>query len=210
MFTGIIQEIGKVKRIDQKGAGKEIIINCSLMQTNLQKGASIAVDGICLTVVDFREDEITVEAMQETIRRTTLKNWYPSSLVNLERAAKADTRLDGHIVQGHIDCTAHVIRYSRLHDSVILEIEYPPEYAPLLVEKGSVAVNGVSLTVSSLTSDRFSLSLVGFTIDHTNLSLLKPGSRVNLEFDIIGKYINRYLSAEKNRITEEQLHEEGY
>ncbi len=210
MFTGIIQEIGIVKRVEQKGAARLLVIKCHDMQKELEKGASIACDGICLTVVAFDEHSIKVEVMRETTSRTTLNSWQPSYKVNLERAAKTNSRLDGHLMQGHIDCTASVLQISRREESLILEIGYPAEYAALLVEKGSVAVNGVSLTVVSLSARSFTVSLVGFTISHTNLSILRPGDRVNLEFDIIGKYINRYIKTKTDKITEDKLREEGF
>ena len=200
MFTGIIQEVAKIKRIEQKGAGRVIILDCCKMQSELSLGASIACDGTCLTVIDFDAKEVRVEVMPETIRNTTIKQWYPGYSVNLERALRADSGLDGHIVQGHIDCSSNVLKVSRKGDSQIIEIELPVQFSSLVVEKGSIAVNGVSLTVASLSAFSFNVALIGFTFRHTNLSALSPGKRVNLEFDIIGKYVNRYLAGKQNPV----------
>jgi riboflavin synthase len=210
MFTGIIQEIGQLQRIERKGNDTILVVQCSKMQKELELGASISCDGICLTVISFTEHQIKVEAMRETLERTTMKHWYSSRSLNLERAAQADTRLDGHIVQGHVDCTANVIKTSQQGKSLILEIGFPAEYADLLVEKGSIAVDGVSLTVASLAKNSFSVALVGYTIAETTLSSLKPGSRVNLEFDIIGKYINRYLALRSEKLSVKRLRDEGF
>ena len=210
MFTGIIQEIGKIKRTAQKGAIKVIIIQCSNMQADLKLGDSIDCDGICLTVTEFSQNTITVEAMSGTIKTTTLCNWYSGYQVNLEKSIKVDSKLDGHIVQGHVDCVATVLHIAQQAGGMIIEINIPNEVETLIVNKGSIAVNGVSLTVASLKNSSFSVSIVTFTWKHTNLSALKPGSKVNLEFDIIGKYINRYLSKIEHELTKEKLLEKGY
>lgn len=205
MFTGIIEEKGTVKRIEQQGSKKYIIISCTKMQAGLQTGASIACDGICLTVVSFSGSEIKLEAMPETLKKTTLGNWFPGYPVNLERALSADSRFDGHIVQGHVDCRATVLRVVREAAAIVLEIEIPSGFLPLVADRGSIAVNGVSLTVAALSASSFKISLVSFTLEKTNLSALKPGSKVNIEFDIIGKYVIRYLHSEARLKTMEKL-----
>lgn len=210
MFTGIIQETGKIKRLEDKSGKRFVVISCSSIQEELKKGASIACDGICLTITNFSDSEIRVEVMSETTSKTTIISWYPGYVVNLERAMKIDERLDGHIVQGHVDCVASVLKNVQKEGSRLIEIEIPAQYSPLIVERGSIALNGVSLTIASLSPSSFSVSLVGFTVTHTNLTLLKPGNRVNLEFDIIGKYVNRYLNHKYNQITKDMLREQGY
>src|SRR5690554_1885185 len=210
MFTGIIQETGKIRRIEQKGSGKHIIIECRNLQSDMEPGASVACNGICLTVTDLDKNSIRVEAMEETISRTTLSGWQVGDFLNLERSVRAGGNLDGHIVQGHVDSVSAVLRIEQLGTSKILKIAIPDGYEKFIVDKGSVVLNGVSLTVTSLTSESFSVSLVNYTIEHTNLKDLKPGSKVNIEFDVIGKYIARYIDNQKNKLTEERLREEGF
>ena len=205
MFTGIIQEIGKITRTGYQSSGKQIILECSNVQSDMKLGDSLACNGICLTVAGFDRRTVTLEAMAETIERTTLKDWKTGDNVNLERALKADSRLDGHLVQGHIDTVAGVISSIKQDRSLLLEIELPVAFRNLVVEKGSIAVNGVSLTIAKLTVNSFKVALVGFTIQNTNLSSLRSGSKVNLEFDIIGKYLKRYLDCKPGHITEEML-----
>ncbi|MBW6515319.1 MAG: riboflavin synthase [Candidatus Cloacimonetes bacterium] len=210
MFTGIIQEIGTVRKCLQKGTSKVIVIECTNMLADLTLGDSIACDGLCLTVSDFSNNSITVEAMPETIKTTTLSLWYPGYQVNLERALRADSKLDGHIVQGHVDCITSVLQIIHHTGSLIIEFALPSLYKNFIVDKGSIAVNGVSLTVASLNTGSFSVSIVTFTQEHTNLNNLKPGSKVNLEFDIIGKYINRFLTNANQQLTREKLLEKGF
>jgi len=176
----------------------------------MEPGASVACNGICLTVTDLDKNSIRVEAMEETISRTTLSGWQVGDFLNLERSVRAGGNLDGHIVQGHVDSVSAVLRIEQLGTSKILKIAIPDGYEKFIVDKGSVALNGVSLTVTSLTSESFSVSLVNYTIEHTNLKDLKPGSKVNIEFDVIGKYIARYIDNQKNKLTEERLREEGF
>ena len=210
MFTGIIQEIGQIGRIEPKGSSKLIIIECSKMQQELKLGDSIACDGICLTVIAYNDQEITLEAMAETSKKTTLKNWFKGYRINLEKALGIGGKLDGHLVQGHIDTVAEVLKTSEMNDNFQIDVELTAEYSSLVVDKGSVAVNGVSLTVASLTSRSFTVAIVAHTREQTNLSSLKPGSKVNVEFDIIGKYVTRYLMVGSAKISEEMLIDKGF
>jgi riboflavin synthase len=210
MFTGIIQDTGKIKRIVRKGSGRQIVIECRDIQSDIKPGASIACNGICLTVTSFDRNEITLEAMEETISRTTLSYWQTGERINLERGVMAGSNLDGHIVQGHVDSISNVLRIERREASKILEIAIPEGYGTLIVDKGSIALNGVSLTVASIKAKSFTVSLVGYTLEQTNLNDLKPGSRLNIEFDIIGKYITRYLDNRASQLTEEKIREEGF
>lgn len=153
---------------------------------------SVAHNGTCLTVVDLQEGTHTVTAIEETMKRTNLGDWSVGSLVNLERAMKADARLDGHMVQGHVDATAVCTEVETRDGSWYYRFKYQPTEEHLLVDKGSVCINGVSLTVVEPVEDRFSVAIIPYTYEHTNFKDLEVGDRVNLEFDIIGKYIARY------------------
>ncbi len=204
MFTGIIQETGKILRAVNASHKNLFSIGCKSLQKDLSKGASVSCNGICLTVTDFDDSSITLEVMAETKSRTTVKYWRTGELLNLERSLRMDSFLDGHLVQGHIDCVSRVLRTTMKDNTLYLHIELPEEFSHLLVEKGSIAINGVSLTLFDLQSRSFSVALVDFTKSHTNLSLLKQSDRVNLEFDVIGKYLHRFSgnhkSALKNRL----------
>ncbi len=194
MFTGIIEALGKVVAIEREGANAHITIASSISH-ELKIDQSVAHDGVCLTVTACDAHTHTVTAIEETLRRTTLHSWQPGRLVNLERAMPANGRLDGHIVQGHVDTTGTCVHIEARNGSHYLCFEYAarPEY--LLVDKGSICINGVSLTVVAPQAHRFSVAIIPYTWSHTNFHRLQPGQRVNLEFDIIGKYIARHLAA---------------
>ncbi len=210
MFTGIIQELGKIKRITKTDSVLQIIISCKELQKNLVNGASISCNGICLTVSRFDDSSVHFEAMIETISKTTVSEWNIGTSINLERAVGLNDKLDGHLVQGHIDTVTSLSKISRQQRTVFLMFQLPAEFAHLLVEKGSIAINGVSLTISSLNETSFTVALVDFTMKHTNLGTLQPGSKVNLEFDIIGKYITRYTQLQNRRLSKDSLRENGY
>jgi len=210
MFTGIIQEVGKIKRITKSGSIYKISVSCSELTKNLVKGASIACNGICLTVSEFTADSVSFEAMHETISKTNISEWISGSPINMERALGLNDKLDGHLVQGHIDTVTTLQKIVRNQNTVSLRFSLPKPFAQLIVEKGSIAVNGVSLTVSELTETSFSVSLVDYTLNHTNLGTLQPGSRVNIEFDIVGKYLIRFLNTQKSKMTSDFLRENGY
>jgi riboflavin synthase len=191
MFTGIIEASGEVREIMQEGTNVHFTI-ASAISDALKIDQSVAHNGTCLTVVALSENTHTVTAIEETLKRTSLRDWSAGSIVNLERAMKADARLDGHMVQGHVDATAVCTEVETRDGSWYYRFKYQPTEEHLLVDKGSICINGVSLTVVEPEEDRFSVAIIPYTYEHTNFKDLEAGDRVNLEFDIIGKYIARY------------------
>lgn len=196
MFSGIVEEAGRVKVLRRDGANLHITVECSFADS-LHIDQSLAHNGVCLTVVDIHPDKsYTVTAIQETLDRSNLGELKVGDLVNLERCMKMDGRLDGHIVQGHVDCTARCTEVKEVDGSTYFKFSYKtvPELVRkgyVTVEKGSVTVNGVSLTVCDSEADSFRVAIIPYTFEHTNFCRIKEGSVVNLEFDIIGKYIAR-------------------
>lgn len=192
MFTGLIEGVGRIARIDLVGAGARIEVETTLAG-EMAAGDSLSVNGVCLTVTPDMGGRLRAHVGPETLRVTTLGTLKVGQSVNLERSMRADSRFGGHFVQGHVDGTG-VLESTRAEgDSKWLTIAFPPELAPLLVPKGSVAVDGISLTIAELRPAQFSVMIVPFTWQATNLSTLAPGDRVNLECDMIGKYVVRAL-----------------
>lgn len=214
MFTGIIEEIGRIENIEARGGKSYYKIACSKINNGLKIGDSVACNGICLTLIDFNDRTITIEAMHETISKTTIKDWALSSKINLERALQFSSRLDGHIVQGHIDTLATVLEVSKVKDTKYIEIELNEAYQDLVVPQGSIAVNGVSLTLANLSLKSFKVALISLTENLTNLTYLRNGDKVNLEFDIVGKYILRRAqlahASKTSKISKEWLYEQGF
>lgn len=192
MFTGIIETIGTVISTEEKGANKIFTI-ASSVSGELKVDQSVSHDGVCLTVTHVSDGMHTVEAVQETISRTTLKEWKPGSKINLERAISANARIDGHFVQGHVDTVTEIVSIEDKKGSWEFTFYLPEKEKLLIVEKGSVAINGVSLTVARLKKRKFSVAIIPYTFDNTNFSALKKGDMVNIEFDILGKYIRRMI-----------------
>ena len=194
MFTGIIEALGTVVAVEDEGTNRHFTIRAELAP-ELRVDQSVAHDGVCLTVVavDPAARTYRVTAIQETLSRTALHRWAPGTAVNLERCMPATGRFDGHIVQGHVDAPGHLRALLDRGGSWRLEVGFEPAPGRLTVEKGSITLNGVSLTVVNSGADFFSVELIPYTWDHTNLSRLRPGDAVNLEFDIIGKYVARLL-----------------
>ena len=193
MFTGIVEVVGRVVALEEIGEKTLVRIAAPRVADGAPIGASIAVNGTCLTVVEATAEEVVFEAVRETLDRTSLGNLRPGSRVNLERALRADGRLDGHIVQGHVDGTGRVRALDRRGDDVRLVVDCAPELAKQLVPKGSIAVDGVSLTLVDVTDAGFDVALIPHTLAETNLGDRQPGDRVNLEADVLGKYVLRYL-----------------
>jgi riboflavin synthase len=191
MFTGIIESLGKVQKIEQEGSNVHFTIE-SAISDQLKIDQSLAHNGVCLTVVALSEHTHTVTAIEETLLRSNLGVLEVGSPVNLERAMRNDARLDGHIVQGHVDATATCTKVDTRDGSWYYTFQYKPTEEHLLVDKGSVCVNGVSLTVVDPKDDHFTVAIIPYTYEHTNFHGLQPGSTVNLEFDILGKYIAKY------------------
>lgn len=213
MFTGLIEEIGSVSSILQKGNGREITINCSKVLLDVSIDDSICVNGVCQTVVQHAPDTFTVQAIEETLKKTTFAKLKVGDKVNLERSLTPHTRMGGHFVQGHVDCTGTVISVTQLSLSWEYWISFPMESKPLVVKQGSICVNGISLTVADCNQNAFKISIIPHTTNNTTIPLLQVGSQVNLEFDILGKYILHMLNTRtnpKSEISESWLKEQGY
>lgn len=193
MFTGIIEALGTVQRIEQEGTNYHFTI-ASPISHELKIDQSVAHDGACLTVVALGDGCHVVTAIEETMRRTRLGQWQPGHTVNLERAMRPDARLDGHMVQGHVDMVATCIAADDADGSWYYRFRYTPSPDHILVDKGSICINGVSLTVVDPVDDVFSVAIIPYTYAHTNFNQLSVGQEINLEFDIIGKYIARHLA----------------
>ena len=194
MFTGLIEEIGSVLWIRATERGTELEIAAPRIAKNIRTGHSVAVNGCCLTVTAHRAGQITFDLLEETLERTNLKNLRRESFVNLERALPADGRLGGHFVQGHIDCAVPVLAFEEVAGDYRLEIELPPEFSHYVVFKGSIAVNGISLTVAEILPESFAVWVIPHTRRSTNLQSTVPGDQLNVEFDILAKYIERMLA----------------
>jgi riboflavin synthase len=193
MFTGIIEERGSVRSIEFDGDNARIVILGTLVTDGTNAGDSISVNGVCLTALEITKDSFAADVSRETLDRSTLGSLEAGSPVNLERAVTPMTRLGGHIVQGHVDGRGTFISATPDGDFWTVRIGFPPDFAKYLVYKGSVAVEGISLTVASLADDHFDIAVIPKTWELTNLSFLKPGDPVNLEADVIAKYVERML-----------------
>jgi riboflavin synthase len=196
MFTGIIETTGEIRKIEKNGDNLIFWIY-SPISAELKPDQSISHNGVCLTVEAIDGDMHRVTTIPETLAKTTLKNWKSKDIINLERCLKVDGRLDGHIVQGHVDSTAVLVAKKELAGSIELSFSYEHEFASFLIEKGSISVNGISLTLFDVTDNRFSVAIIPYTFDHTNLRSIDINESVNLEFDIVGKYMNRIFSLTK-------------
>jgi len=194
MFTGIIEELGQVREVEKRGVDARIVIEARTVTEGSSNGDSIAVNGVCLTALDVKPDSFAADVSKETLLRSTLGNLKPGSAVNLERAVTPTTRLGGHIVQGHVDARGKFLGVENHGESWTVRIAYPKEIARYLVFKGSVAVEGISLTIAGLTDDYFEIAVIPKTWEVTNFSQLNPGDEVNLEADVIAKYVERILS----------------
>ena len=191
MFTGIVEEVGQVASLSDY----RLVLQAETVLEDVHVGDSISVNGACLTVVEFDADSFAVDLAPETLRRTSLGQVGPGSAVNLERALAAHDRMGGHIVQGHVDGTGDITAITPEADCFILEIETPASLTPYIVEKGFIAVDGISLTVVQSAELRFTISIIPFTMQHTNLREREVGDKVNLEADILAKYVESLLAA---------------
>lgn len=198
MFTGIIEELGTIKSISMRGSSGQIAIRAKKVLEGTKIGDSIAVNGICLTVVSLQKDGFTADVMAETVRRSSLSAAATGQAVNLERAMAADGRFGGHIVSGHIDGTGKITSYREEENAVWVTIETTPEIMALIVEKGSICIDGISLTVATVSDGAFLVSVIPHTGEETTLLKKKPGDPVNLENDVVGKYVQKLLGLEKN------------
>jgi len=202
MFTGIIAETGIVESVNPLRGGKELVISCSFAaETHVDE--SISVNGVCLTVVSSESETFKVQCVEETLRKTSFQSVTQGDEVNLERSLTIDKAIEGHIVQGHVDALGIIEKIEVDDNDKLITISYPEEFIPYIVGRGSIAVDGISLTVAREEDNRFTVAIIPYTWDYTNLKNLKKGSRVNLEFDIFGKYIVRYLDKLHQKSKEE-------
>lgn len=195
MFTGLIEDVGRVRRWHAGSEGGELIFETALPGREIALGDSIAVNGCCLTVVKKAGRRLTVDVSPETLKRTNLSDLREGSRVNLERPLQLSDRLGGHMVTGHVDAVGQITRVERSGDFTFFRFRAPTAIGRLLVPKGSIAVDGISLTVNECTSRSFSVAIIPFTLAHTNLQDRGVGDRVNLEADIIGKYVQQFVKA---------------
>ena len=192
MFTGIIQAIGKIINISMNGSNRTFTIS-SEVAPHLSVDESVSHNGICLTIEDVHKNHYTITAVQETLEKTNATTWKPGDKINLEQAMKMNSRLDGHIVQGHVDGTATCIEKKDKDGSVEFTFTFDESFASLVIEKGSVCVNGVSLTAFNVTRNTFTVAIIPYTLSHTNLQYLAEDGIVNIEYDMLGKYVQRIM-----------------
>jgi riboflavin synthase len=212
MFTGIVEEIGTLRSITPGVDSVVLDLRASLVSEDAAVGDSILTDGVCLTVTSLRAGGFTADAMPETVRRTTLSGRRPGDRLNLERAMTLRSRLGGHLVSGHVDGVGVVTAVTPEDNALIVEVQAPDAVAQVTVDQGSIAVDGVSLTVVAVAGERIRVSLIPHTAAVTTLGRLKPGARVNLEADLIAKYVHAFVSGRKpaDGLTWEQLAEAGF
>jgi riboflavin synthase len=214
MFTGIVEEVGKVTRIEQKGENRRITIAAKATPHELGTGHSIAVSGVCLTALDIKPESFCADLAPETWERTSFSRIHEGALVNLELPMKADGRFGGHIVQGHVDGVGTLVGFERIGDSGNwwLHIEMPADIEKYTVFKGSISIEGISLTVAKLEAKRCTIAIIPHTVEMTNLHSLKPGDPVNLEADLIAKYVEKMMKGERGEssLTIEQLVAQGF
>lgn len=204
MFTGIIEELGKIKQLKMQGNSGSIAIEAKKVLENTKIGDSIAVNGICLTVTSLQASGFTADVMAETIRRSSLSDAKTGDLVNLERAMAADGRFGGHIVSGHIDGTGVITKYQKEENAVWVTIKPPKEILDLIVEKGSICIDGISLTVATVSNEAFQVSIIPHTGEETTLLKRNPGDLVNLENDVVGKYVQKLLGLGNSKPAEKK------
>jgi riboflavin synthase len=195
MFTGLVEEVGSVISIRAREPGAQLEIVAPLIAENIHIGDSVAVNGCCLTLSAHRADQLTFDLLGETLARTNLKMLKRDSSVNLERALRTDGRLGGHFVQGHVDCTSRVISFEQIGGDHRLAVELPAEFARYVAYKGSIAIDGISLTIAEVSPMSFVVWIIPHTKRQTNLDCAKAGTLVHLEFDILAKYVERIISA---------------
>lgn len=210
MFTGLITDIGTILARTQKGATWTVKIKTSYDTSDLLLGESIAVDGACLTVTSIGPDFFTVDASPETISKTTLGDRTPGARVHLERALRIGDRLGGHLVLGHVDGTGSIESIRRDANAWIFDVRASSEVAPYLIEKGSITLDGVSLTINRFEGDRFSLAIIPHTAEETNLASYRPGQKVNLEADVLGKYVRKFVAPDTPGLSLESLAQAGF
>ena len=197
MFTGIIECTGIIKGVSVSGTNKTFTI-ASPVSAELKVDQSVSHNGVCLTVEKIENGEHTLTAIEETLNKTNFGSWVAGNEVNIERCVLMNGRLDGHIVQGHVDTTAVCINKQNRNGSWEFRFRFPKEFAALVIEKGSIALNGISLTIFNVAQDEFTVAIIPYTYEHTNIKSLNVNGTVNIEFDMVGKYIQRMLVVQEN------------
>lgn len=211
MFTGIIEEVGLIKEVKEKQDAKRFKISAEKILDDLKAGDSVSINGACQTVIEIGKNFFVVEAMRETLNRTNFGQLKVNEPVNLERSLKLSDRLGGHLVSGHIDCVGEILNVILHKDSHIFKIGFAKKYSPLVIEKGSITVEGISLTVIEAFENYFSVGIIPYTWENTNLKNKNVNDLVNLEFDLIGKYVQKVLNNKtESKITWEYLKEKGW
>jgi len=213
MFTGIVEEVGEITRIDQRGENRRITITAKSAPQELKTGNSVSVSGVCLTALDIKPGSFCADLAPETWVRTSFSRIHEGALVNLELPMKADGRFGGHIVQGHVDGVGKLIAFDRIADSENwwLDIELPDDVEKYTVYKGSISIEGISLTVAKLERNRCTVAIIPHTVEMTNLHSLKPGDPVNLEADLIAKYVEKMMKGDaESSLTVEELVQQGF
>jgi riboflavin synthase len=203
VFTGIIEAFGKIKDISIDKSNRTFYIKSELA-SQLKIDESVSHNGICLTAENIKNDIYQITAIEETLKKTNAGNWEKNDLINMERAMRINDRLDGHIVQGHVDGTGICISKKNKEGSIEFTFEYDEKFAALIIEKGSICVNGVSLTAFNVTQNEFTVAIIPYTFSHTNFHLLDENNVVNLEFDILGKYVQRMMNI-KSLIRDDEM-----
>ncbi|HJV64605.1 MAG TPA: riboflavin synthase [Geomonas sp.] len=213
MFTGLIENVGELVSIERRGASGSLTVKTSLPLDEIALGASVAVNGACLTVVRKGGGTLTFDVSPETIDRTGFKNLQAGSPLNLERAMRLSDRLDGHLVSGHVDCVATLTERREVAGNIVFSFRFPAEYAKYIAAKGSVAIDGISLTVNTVGADTFSVNIIPHTAAQTNLQGRRPGEQVNIETDLICRYLERLLAgreANQGGVSLELLAKNGF
>jgi len=196
MFTGIVETQGIIKKITEKGTNKIFWIK-STISAKLKPDQSVAHDGVCLTIEELKGNRHRVTAIAETLSKTNMGEWQEGSIVNLERCLKINDRVDGHFVQGHVDSIAICTDKKEKDGSWEFSFQFPLKFGELIVEKGSISVNGISLTAFNVSGNSFDVAIIPYTFEHTNMNTVNVGQKVNIEFDMLGKYINRKLRLDR-------------
>ena len=215
MFTGIIEEVGRIAAVRDLGGGRRLSVEAK-MAPELRPDQSVAINGVCQTVVAVEATTFEVVAVEETLRKTTVGALTAGMPVNLERTLQPTGRLDGHFVQGHVDATGTVIAVEKEQTNGLYRVRFEAQFAPYLIPVGSITLDGISLTIARLDEQELTVAIIPHTYENTNVSTWKPGTRVNMEFDMIGKYVVRWLarqggiSASASKISEEWLGEQGF
>ena len=214
MFTGLIEELGRVAALSPAGSGLDLTVEAPTIGSECAIGDSLAVNGVCLTVEQANGTRLRFHVGAETVQRSTAAGWEAGTPVNLERALATEQRMGGHFVQGHVDCVSELIKRDPPAETVYFMFSLPAPWRPFVAERGSIAIDGISLTITEVTEDSFSVAIIPYTLEHTNLAQLSAGAQVNLEVDIIAKYVYNMLhatdEAPESTITKEFLTEHGF